>query len=27
VHFFSEQPLQGNFFEAVWHAVTVLLHL
>lgn len=27
VHFFSPEPLQGNFFEAVWGAVQTLLHL
>lgn len=24
VSFFSSEPLRGNFFEAVWHAITVL---
>jgi hypothetical protein len=27
VHFFSPEPLQGNFFEAVWHALRTLLNL
>lgn len=25
ITFFSAHPMQGNFFEAVWHALTVLL--
>jgi hypothetical protein len=27
VHFFSPEPLRGNFFEAVWHAAQSLLNL